>query len=509
MTEQEILPISADVLETDEQERRDDALRGDFIFEPEPEEILERLLPVYVETQIYRALLESAASEQGARMTAMRNASKNAGELIDRLTLEMNRARQAEITQEILEVVGGRRCAGVSTEPPAASEPAPASLLVTSPRVARLRLGCATRHAGVCSHPHADGEVYAREHDHERRAAVARELGESDVAARRGGVAAATSRRVATGSRSGVGSGATGSRSRASSSSSSSSWSATRARSSPSSSSVTAPNDQFSDGIDDGFVPVGPWSTVYNPYTGGEDILVLGAADTLGRDEFLRLLYGGRVSLQVAVLATIGAMFIGTILGAAAGYYRGTIDTVISRLTEITMAFPALLFIIAMASTVGSRLDNITFGGVLGRGVAHARPRLLGVRLVLPGADHPRQGALAAREGVRRGGADDGRERLADHPIAPDAAPRRADHRLLDARRRGLHPRRGGPLVPRAWGSSCPTSSWGNLLSTAPEFYTSQPWLMLWPGLAVVFTTLAFNLLGDGLRDAFDPRSKL
>jgi F-type H+-transporting ATPase subunit gamma len=107
VTEQEILPIAADILETDEEEREADAMRGDFIFEPEPEEILERLLPVYVETQVYRALLESTASEQGARMTAMRNASKNAGELIDRLTLDMNRARQAEITQEILEVVGG------------------------------------------------------------------------------------------------------------------------------------------------------------------------------------------------------------------------------------------------------------------------------------------------------------------------------------------------------------------------------------------------------------------
>jgi F-type H+-transporting ATPase subunit gamma len=107
VTEQEVLPIAADILETDEDERAQDALRGDFIFEPEPEEILERLLPVYLETQVYRALLESTASEQGARMTAMRNASKNAGELIDRLTLDMNRARQAEITQEILEVVGG------------------------------------------------------------------------------------------------------------------------------------------------------------------------------------------------------------------------------------------------------------------------------------------------------------------------------------------------------------------------------------------------------------------
>jgi F-type H+-transporting ATPase subunit gamma len=102
---QEVLPIPESLLEDDDD--RSQALLGDFIYEPEPEQILERLLPVYVETELYRALLESAASEQGARMTAMRNASKNAGELIDTLTLQMNRARQAEITQEILEVVAG------------------------------------------------------------------------------------------------------------------------------------------------------------------------------------------------------------------------------------------------------------------------------------------------------------------------------------------------------------------------------------------------------------------
>jgi F-type H+-transporting ATPase subunit gamma len=107
VTVQDLLPLSGDLLESDEDERQEDATRGDFIFEPEPEQILERLLPVYLETEIYRALLESAASEHGARMTAMRNASKNAGELIDTLTLQMNRARQAEITQEILEVVAG------------------------------------------------------------------------------------------------------------------------------------------------------------------------------------------------------------------------------------------------------------------------------------------------------------------------------------------------------------------------------------------------------------------
>ena len=105
VVEQEILPIPEQLLEAGDD--RDAAMVGDFIYEPEPEEILGRLLPVYVETELFRALLESAASEQGARMTAMRNASKNAAELIDSLTLRMNRARQAEITQEILEVVAG------------------------------------------------------------------------------------------------------------------------------------------------------------------------------------------------------------------------------------------------------------------------------------------------------------------------------------------------------------------------------------------------------------------
>jgi F-type H+-transporting ATPase subunit gamma len=104
----DLLPIREDVLGSDgpEEEEREGP-RGDFIYEPEPEEILQRLLPVYLETEIYRALLESAAAFLASQMTAMRNASKNAGELIDSLTLSLNRARQAEITQEILEVVAG------------------------------------------------------------------------------------------------------------------------------------------------------------------------------------------------------------------------------------------------------------------------------------------------------------------------------------------------------------------------------------------------------------------
>ncbi len=108
VTTTDLLPIPETVLEGEEvPEEEKGPIRGDFIYEPEPELILARLLPVYLETEIYRAFLESAASFLAAQMTAMRNASKNAGELIDRYTLQMNRARQAQITQEILEIVAG------------------------------------------------------------------------------------------------------------------------------------------------------------------------------------------------------------------------------------------------------------------------------------------------------------------------------------------------------------------------------------------------------------------
>jgi len=86
--------------------------RSDWIYEPEPEEALSLLFAEYVNLSVYRGLLESTASEHGARMTAMRSAADNAGEMIEQLTLEMNRVRQAEITQEILEVVGGAEALG-------------------------------------------------------------------------------------------------------------------------------------------------------------------------------------------------------------------------------------------------------------------------------------------------------------------------------------------------------------------------------------------------------------
>jgi F-type H+-transporting ATPase subunit gamma len=113
VTRETLLPLQqATILEAEEEDDDEDSGDGTgqralVEYEPDPEEILKRLIPAYVEISIFRALLESTASEHGARMTAMRNASENAGDIIKDLTLQMNRERQAEITQEILEVVSG------------------------------------------------------------------------------------------------------------------------------------------------------------------------------------------------------------------------------------------------------------------------------------------------------------------------------------------------------------------------------------------------------------------
>ena len=253
-------------------------------------------------------------------------------------------------------------------------------------------------------------------------------------------------------------------------------------------------------------LPAGPMTHFTNPYTGKRNVMVLGASNRLGQDEFLRLLYGARVSLEVALLSTLGVMIIGVLLGASAGYFRGTTDTVISRLTEITMAFPLLLFVIALAATIGPRLNAITLHGLFPPGV---------VTLVLIfsifGWFYParimRAQVLSIREkeyveAARMIGASDARiirSHVLPHLVAPMIVYSTlivASYVLFEAGLSFL-----GVGIP------IDVPSWGNLLSSAPEYYTTRPLLMLWPGLAVLMTTLAFNLLGDGLRDAFDPRS--
>lgn len=268
------------------------------------------------------------------------------------------------------------------------------------------------------------------------------------------------------------------------------------------------PNDIFPSALDDGLLPVGPMSRVENFETGKTDLFILGADGTLGRDEFLRLLYGGRVSLQVAIISTIFVMLLGVTAGAIAGYYRGWVDTIVARLTEVTMAFPVVLFAVALASTAGTQLNGVTFGGLVGEGV---------VTLVLVftvfGWYYPARiirakvFSLREKEFVEAAlmtGASDGRiirSHLLPHLVAPIIVYSTlivASYVLFEA-----------ALSFLGIGIQAPTASWGNLLAEAPNYYTTVPLLMLWPGIALVLTTLAFNLLGDGLRDAFDPRSRL
>jgi peptide/nickel transport system permease protein len=267
------------------------------------------------------------------------------------------------------------------------------------------------------------------------------------------------------------------------------------------------PNDIFFTGVNDDLLPVGPMTHVQDQlHPGHTTLFILGADGTLGRDEFLRLLYGARVSLEVAVLSTLGVMAIGITMGVVAGYFRGWIDAVISRIIEVTMAFPALLFIIALAATIGDRLNNITLG-VFGKGV---------ITLVLVftvfGWFYParivRSAVLSLREkefveAARMVGASDlriMRSHVLPHLVAPIVVVSTlivAQYILAEA-----------GLSFLGLGVKLPTPSWGVLLAGAPDFYKTVPWLMLWPGLAVLLTTLSFNLLGDGLRDAFDPRAR-
>ena len=284
------------------------------------------------------------------------------------------------------------------------------------------------------------------------------------------------------------------------------------------------PNTIFANGVDQhSLAPVGPWTHISNAdYIGetpavfasahpgqhlGTALLPLGADGSLGRDLFLRLLYGAQTSLEVAVLATLGSVALGVLMGLLAGYFRGWVDTVVSRLIEGVMVFPALLFIIAVRVVAGPQLNAITFG-FLAKGVF-----TLVLIFSVIGWFYPariiRGVVFSLREkefveAARMTGASDFRimrSHLLPHLVAPIVVYSTliiASNILAEA-----------GLSFLGLGIEQPTASWGNLLAAAPDFYLTQPWLMVWPGLSILLATLAFNLLGDGLRDAFDPRARI
>jgi peptide/nickel transport system permease protein len=266
------------------------------------------------------------------------------------------------------------------------------------------------------------------------------------------------------------------------------------------------PNDLIDNGVIN-YAPAPPWTHVKDN-SGHETLLVLGASDLVGRDEFLRLLYGAQVSLEVGILATLLGLIVGVAMGMIAGFYGGFVDTIVSRLTEIVMAFPLLLFLVALAATVGPRLANITLGGVFSPGVV-ALVIVIALFTWFYPARIVRAQVLSLREkefieAARMVGSSNlriMRSHLLPHVVGSMIVYSTltvAVTILLESTLSFL----GVGLPP-------PSASWGNMLDEALNFYLIQPWLILWPGIALLILTLAFNLLGDGLRDALDPRAKV
>jgi peptide/nickel transport system permease protein len=255
------------------------------------------------------------------------------------------------------------------------------------------------------------------------------------------------------------------------------------------------------------YSPAGPFQSVKDA-NGHSTYYLLGASDLVGRDEFLRVLYGAQVSLEAAVVSTMIGLFIGVSMGILAGFYGGLIDTIVSRMTEIVMAFPLLLFAIALASTVGDRLNSYTFFGIFDPGIVTLILVISTFSWYYP-ARIVRAQVLSLREkefveAARMVGGSNFRimrSHLLPHVVGTIIVYGTltvATNILFEAALSYL----GVGLPP-------PNASWGNLLSDAVNYYTTQPWLIIWPGLAILITTLSFNLLGDGLRDAIDPRSTL
>ena len=216
--------------------------------------------------------------------------------------------------------------------------------------------------------------------------------------------------------------------------------------------------------------------------------------DELGRDTLSRIIWGARASIQAGFFATVIAMAIAVPIGLIGGYYRGKIDTVIARVTDVLLAFPFLILAVGLAAIFGPSLLNAT----LALGIA-AVPGL--VRIA-------RGEALALREEdyVRAAVANGAGDVVI---LGRHILPNMTSTLLVQAT----------VTIPAAiigeavlsflgLGVQPPTPSWGVMLNAAQPYLSQAPSLAVYPGLAIVFTALAFNLLGDGLRDVFDPKTE-
>jgi peptide/nickel transport system permease protein len=255
------------------------------------------------------------------------------------------------------------------------------------------------------------------------------------------------------------------------------------------------PNELFSREMTDEFgLPKGP----------NGDFLF--GADRPGRDVFVRVVYGARTSLMVAVIATGFAVFVGVILGTVAGYFGGKIDTLISRTIDVILSMPILLFAIGIAAACGATASGC-LGGLI-------KPGLWVVIFIIALFSWPyiarivRGNTLSIREkefieAARSLGA--GNVRIMFREVLPNLVAPIIVYATLIIPNNILFE---AALSFLGLGVPQTTPSWGRMLADAASIFDVAWWLMVFPGIFLITTTLAFNLLGDGLRDAFDPRSE-
>ncbi len=216
--------------------------------------------------------------------------------------------------------------------------------------------------------------------------------------------------------------------------------------------------------------------------------------DEMGRDILSRIIYGSRISLQVGLFSIGIALVTGVFLGLLAGYYGGVLDMLIMRVMDVMLAFPAILLAIAIVAILGPQLRN----AMLAIGIINI-PRF--ARIVRSSAISIKESEYIAA--ARMMGASD--VRIIFYHLLPNAMAPLIVQTTLSIATAILE---AAALSFLGLGAQPPTPEWGAMLSDARSSLQRAPWVATFPGLAIIFGVLGFNLLGDGLRDALDPKMK-